>query len=346
MRRLGPAKRSFAGFFYIRAPSLPLISFPVAFGYMNHSKVTPKDFFLWLGAVIGIYGSIFAFISLLFQYIDYAYPDALSYVDPFSTGIRVAMASLIVLAPAALILMSLIRKDIRADSSKKDLWIRRWAIVLTLFIAGLTVVGDLITHVNYFLGGDVTTRFILKVAVILLVASATFMHFIADYWGYWNQFPMRARYVQIAAGIAVVLSIVSGFLIMGTPSQVRLQRFDSQKVNDLQNIQYQVVNYWQQKQKMPMALTEVEDPISGYTMPLDPQTSESYRYEVTGAMSFKLCATFNANSSDVAGGQTMAIRAYGSIDGSWDHGMGEVCFDRTIDPERYPAFTKPAPTLK
>src|SRR4029077_5474016 len=90
-----PLKR--AALFYIKlcnnSPLHPSSS-TLALPYMNHPKVTPKDFFLWAGAMIALYSSVFAFIALLFQYINYAYPDPLaySYVDPFSGGIRIAMA--------------------------------------------------------------------------------------------------------------------------------------------------------------------------------------------------------------------------------------------------------------
>lgn len=308
---------------------------------MHSLKVTPKDFFLWAGAMIALYSSVFAFIALLFQYINYAYPDPLAYTyyaDPFSGGIRFAMATLIVMVPVAVILMRFIRRDIQEEHAKADLWIRRWALVLTIFIAGLAVVGDLITLINYFLGGDITMRFVLKVIALLLVASAVFLHFLADFRGYWNKNPGKASFVGVGAGIAVIIAIVAGFLIMGSPSQVRLYRFDAQKVSDLQSIQWQIVNYYQQKEMIPNSLADIEDPLSGWMLPKDPQ-GQPYRYEKTGNLTFKLCATFNADSSAAEASQAMP-REYGSLDGNFSHGTGEECFDRTIDPERYPPYTK------
>jgi len=313
--------------------------------FMNTPKVTPKDFFLWAGAMIAIYSSVFALIALLFQYINYAFPDTLSYTymnDPFSGGIRFAMATLIVMVPVAVIIMRFIRKDIAETPAKSDLWIRRWILVLTIFIAGLAVVGDLITLINYFLGGDVTMRFVLKVLVLFLVAGAVFVHFLADFRGYWTANPGRARMVAYGAGLVVVLAIVAGFFIMGSPSQVRLYRFDAQKVSDLQNIQWQIVNYWQQKESLPATLQEIEDPLSGWMLPKDPQTGEDYVYRRNSPLDFALCATFNADSKDARmSSEAMPARAYGSLDGNFEHGAGEVCFDRSIDPQRYPPYNKP-----
>ncbi|OGG72718.1 hypothetical protein A3A38_00845 [Candidatus Kaiserbacteria bacterium RIFCSPLOWO2_01_FULL_53_17] len=310
---------------------------------MNTPKVTPKDFFLWVGAMAALYGSVVAFIALLFEYINYAFPDPLTYyVTPYSGSIRFEMAALIVLVPVMLFLMRLIRNDIARIPEKADLWVRRWVLFLTVFIAGVAVIGDLITLINYFLGGDLTMRFIMKVGVVLLVAGGVFLHFLADLRGYWNQNPARARMMGWAAAAVVLISIIAGFFIMGTPGQVRLYRFDEQKVSDLQNIQWQVVNYYQQKEKVPANVSELADPLSGWTLPVDPQTGENYTYEKTGNLSFRLCATFNAESQG-PGDSSVTKPMYASVEGeNWQHGEGEVCFDRTIDPDRYPPYEKSA----
>ncbi len=304
-------------------------------------EVTPKDFLLWFGAMLALYGSVISLITLLFQYIDYAFPDPLeyySYIEPYSGGMRFAMASLIVLVPLTLVLMRLLRKDMAAVPDKKDLWVRRWALVLTVFIGGAVVVGDLITLINYFLGGDLTTRFLLKVATVLFVAGAVFLHFIADLKGYWVENPSRAKMVGYAAGILVALSIIAGFFIMGSPTQVRLYRFDDQKVSDLQSIQSQIVNYWQQKEAFPKSLTDLEDPISGFIVPKDPQSGEAYEYILGEGMSFQLCATFNAESQ----GQPRPYESYpsGKEEDNWQHPQGRHCFERSIDPDRYPPLEK------
>src|SRR3989344_9571800 len=215
---------------------------------MERAKTTPKDFFLWAGAMITLYAGVVAFITLLFNYINYTFPDPLRYyTDPYSSGIPYQMASLIVLTPVFLILMRIIRKNIERDPSRAEIWVRRWALFLTVFAAGATIVGDLIVLLTTFLSGEeLTFAFLLKVLVVLLVAGAGFMHFMADLWGYWVQNPGRARMVNWSVGVLVIFAIIAGFFIVGTPGQAREYRLDQQKVNDLQSIQSQVVYYWQQ----------------------------------------------------------------------------------------------------
>lgn len=313
---------------------------------MDKPKITAKDFFLWAGAIVAFYWSVIAFIFLIFDYIDYVFPNVLGYypADPYQSGISYEMASIIVMFPLYLFLARLIRRDAARDSSRKEIWIRRWALILTLFVAGAAIAGDLIALLTTFLSGEeLTTAFLLKALVILLVAAGVFMHFIADMNGYWDVFPLRRRYVGVVAGVLAVVAIVSGFFIVGTPAEARLARFDAEKVSDLQNIQSQVTSYYQAKQKLPATLDDINTSLSYGPLPVDRQTGEPYGYEKVGALSFKLCATFNAESRTVQGAyltemepRAVPVGGKAGAQDNWQHGAGQVCFERTIDPSFYP----------
>lgn len=312
------------------------------------AKTTAKDFFLWAGALIALYGSVSALITLLFEYVNRAFPDPLAYYgDPYAGAVRLSMASLIVLAPTAILLFRLIRNTLQAEPGKADIWVRRWALVLTLFIAGAAVVIDFITILNTFLSGEISERFFLKAVIVLLVAAAVFLHFLADIKGYWTLHPKKANLVGIVAGVLALVTVVSGFFIVGTPGEVRGLRFDEQKVSDLQSIQYQVLYFWQLKETLPAALDELNDPLAGYVVPVNPETGEAYRYVRTSDSSFDLCTTFNAETPDTKGqgqfpGRDIAVTSWGpQPDENWKHPAGEHCYSRTIDPERYPPFKDP-----
>lgn len=317
------------------------------------SKATPLDFFLWLGALICLYASVTAIITLLFEYINHAYPDPLAYYgDVYSSSIRLSMAILIVLAPIGVYLLRTIRLSVMREPAKANTWVRKWALILTIFLAvGMGAI-DLITLINTFLGGEITTRFLLKVFVVLLVSLFVGAHYIADFRGYWVSHPRRAALVGAKAAILAFAVVIAGFFVIGTPKEMRMMRFDEQKVSDLQGLQYQVVNYWQQKQVLPASLDALADPISGYVIPVDPQTNAPYRYEATGKNSFRLCGTFNMESPDMTGkgaypsggfGGDYAVSSYPGLPANenWQHGTGETCFERTIDPDLYPPYPKP-----
>ncbi|PIR84113.1 hypothetical protein COU18_01785 [Candidatus Kaiserbacteria bacterium CG10_big_fil_rev_8_21_14_0_10_51_14] len=315
---------------------------------MEKAKITPKDFVLWVAAMAALYSGVFAFIRLVFDYINQVFPNPITnayyYYDPYGGGVSYEMAALIVLTPVFLILMRTIRKDIKRDHSRREVWIRRWALFLTIALAAATMVIDLIVLIHTFLQGeDLTVGFLLKVAVVLLVAGAGFFHFLADLRGYWEKEPGRAKMINWAVGVLVLVTIVAGFFIIGTPQEIRAKKQDAVRINDLQGIQWQVVNYWQQKETIPTALADLSDPLMGYMLPVDPKTAESYEYKKTGNASFELCATFATEGGNTTNGRPMPVdpsMGKGITPDSWQHAAGRVCFTRTIDPERYPPYTK------
>lgn len=301
------------------------------------AKTTPKDFFLWAGAMISLFASIGAFIGLVFDYINYAFPDPLAYYasNPYQSGVAYEMSSLIIFGALCLILMRVIHRTIENDATRADIWVRRWALFLTLFIAGAAIAIDLIVLLTSFLNGEsLTVAFLLKVVVVLCVAAVGFMHFLADLRGYWTANPKLSMRVSIGVAVLGVLTIAAGFFILGTPQQARQMRFDEQRVMDLQNIQSQVISYWQDRNVLPAQISDLNDSI-GYSVPTDAQNGSSYGYKATGPLTFQLCATF------AAPGRENPAQYYGSdkytygVLQNWQHGAGEVCFDRTIDPLRY-----------
>lgn len=315
----------------------------------NKPTVTPKDFFLWAGAMIALYTSVIAFLNLVFSYINYLYPDTLNnyWVDPYQSGISAFMATVIVALPLFVILMRLIRKTITEDATRQDLWVRRWALVLTLFVSAAAIIVTFIVLLTTFLNGEeMTARFLLKVLSVVLVAGSAFAYFFADIKGRWATSPNISRNISYVVLVVVFAVVFSGFFIVGSPRDARLSRYDTQKVNDLQNIQWQIVSYWQAKEKLPATIEDLSDPISSNTLPTDPQTKVAYEYIVKGKTSFQLCADFNAESRKMMEGAQSTVpasvmydRAIGGLgeeQSNWSHTAGRVCFDRTIDPERYP----------
>ncbi|HJO89777.1 MAG: DUF5671 domain-containing protein [Candidatus Pacebacteria bacterium] len=302
-------------------------------------KMTPKDFFLYFAAMVALYVSAFSLLALLFEYINVLFPDELQvFSGQFSSAIRFSIASLIIIFPTYLILTKILNKDLRQNPEKKNIWIRKWLIYLTLFIAGVTIIIDLVRLVNEFLGGEITIQFGLKVLAVLVVTGAVFGYYLYDLRGKWEADAKRAKTIGRITALVVLIAVVSGFFIIGSPASQRLVRFDQDKVNDLQNIQWQVVNFWQNKERLPEILSELEDPIEGFVVPIDAQNKEQYGYKVVSNLTFELCANFNKENTD----PFPSLYDYptrGEFDienANWQHSAGEECFERTIDPDLFP----------
>jgi len=311
-------------------------------------KLTPKDFFLNVAVMATLYASTFSFIALLFQYIDRVFPKDISgYQDPYASGIAFAIASLIIVFPLFLFFTRLLNRDIRKKPEKRDLGIRRWLIYITLFIAGVAVVVDLIVLLNTFLSGEeLTIGFLLKVFVIIVVIGGIFIYYFLDLKRKWEQEERLSKTIGGIVSLVILAGIIAGFFTLGSPQVNRLMRIDVERVHDLQIIQGQVTNFWQQKERLPETLSELEDPLVGFILPTDPETSEPYGYRKLDALTFELCALFDRESLDAGTPLIRPIPAEKGLvmpdspDANWQHGEGLTCFERTIDPERFPQVRK------
>lgn len=306
-----------------------------------NQKTTAKDFFLYLGVMIGLYVSSVSFLVLVFQIINKTFPLSGEYAH-FEEPMRNALAALIIFFPAFLYVLHLTHKDLKANPEKKDMWVRRWMIFLTLFIAGLTIAIDLTTLVYRFLSAeDMTLRFFLKVFFVLSVAITIFKFTFTDLKR--TSFEVTKQ-IKISAGIisAIVLTaIIWGIVIIGSPAEQRARQLDDMRISDLMTIQNQIVySQWQNKGTVPDSLEDLEDPISNFIVPTDPETEESYGYKKLSKNSFELCATFKTISPEI----TDAVRAkpatyYNGIDKNnenWQHQATTTCFTRVIDEKLYP----------
>lgn len=326
-------------------------------------KLTPKFFFLAIGSLVTLIASVSAFLNLVFASLDHVFPDVLTasyqygYVSYSYDAMRSALAILIIVFPVFLLLSSLWKKMAQTKMSHWDEIIRKWIIYLILFLASITVIVDLVTLVRYFVSGEITVRFILKVVVTLLVAGMVGWHYLRalkstpkNRWDTW---------LLVKSVILVLAAIVWSFTVMGGPASQRNLRLDQRRVEDLQSIQWQVISFWQQKEKLPVSLDEFKNPISGYMVPQDPEFEKGnvYEYKKLGDKKFELCATFtlpipkgwveyNKGGYGIAPVPTRDIAVSsmpypGGVNDSWDHQVGRTCFERTIDPELYPPYPKP-----
>jgi len=297
----------------------------------------PRDVFLHLLAVVTLYWSAITFVMLLWQYINYYFPDTLNYYyNGISGAIRFAVSCLIIVFPVFIAASWYLNKIYRREAVVRESKIRKWLIYLTLFTASLVIIGDLVTVINNLLGGEPTARFILKALSVLLVAGFIFGYYLDDVR---KDSPTRlAKPFAWSAGILVLAIIIGAFFIVGSPTTARMINFDQQKISDLQNIQSQVVNYYQRKNVMPETLADLNDTISGFVAPTDPQTKNSYEYNLKNAtdLSFELCAIFNKATQNSLEVPALATIPFGMENATWTHSAGRVCFERTIDKQLYP----------
>jgi len=308
-------------------------------------KASPKDFFLNLGAIVFLYSGVMNLMNLFFSIIDKVNPDPINPSYGYEAdGIRWSIAVLIIFYPLYIYFTKLLAKDIAIDPSKKNLGIRKWLIYFTLFVTGLIIAWGFVYLLNGFLGGELTSNFIMKAISAGIVLLLIFEYYLMDL----RENHSYNKRIFYTATLVVLLGIAGGFYEMGSPATQRMMRFDTTRVGDLQNLQWQVVNFWQQKGTIPLSQDELSDSISGFYPPSDPETKQPYIYEKTSDTGFKLCAVFNLKDKNDRYNETAVPAVYieksmyaGKTE-SWNHEKGSYCFERTIDTQLYPPKITPA----
>ena len=89
------------------------------------------------------------------------------------------MASVIVGFPVYLITMRILLRDLARKPDKAESAVRKWLTYIALLISAGAVIGDLVTWVNYFLRGQFTTPFLMKVLTVLVIAGGVFWYYLA-----------------------------------------------------------------------------------------------------------------------------------------------------------------------
>lgn len=295
---------------------------------------TPRNVVLQVGSLIALYLSASFLITLVFGLITISYPSATdSYweIESATESIRIGIAMLLVSFPTYIVLTRLMNRYRRTEKGALYQNITKWLIYLSLLIGGAVLLGTLVTTIYTFLNGDLTTRFLLKAATVLLVVGAAFHYYVLDAKGVWVKEEGKSIMFGVGAGLLVLLAIAFGVKNIETPAVVREMKLDETQVNDLRNIQWQIDSYMaMSSSSLPNTLPEAYTS-SGMDVPTAPEGREAYSYEKTDK-GFKLCATFSRDSVPNEFMDTSYVDPAAKIKNpeNWNYKEGRYCFERVV----------------
>lgn len=145
--------------------------------------LSAREAFLYLTLFTTLYLSAYHLGSLLFRLIEQAWPDPADnefMLMQLDSSMRWSTASVIIAFPVFLFLARYLGKELARSPAKRLSAVRRWLTYLTLFVAAVVLIVDMTTLVNNALGGELTLRFLLKVAVAAIIAGTIFGYYLWD----------------------------------------------------------------------------------------------------------------------------------------------------------------------
>jgi len=259
--------------------------------------------------------------ALAFTLIDHWLADTLftqGYAQAYEMyNISGAMASILVAFPIFLLVQRAVIRDARKQPEKLNSPVRRWLTYVALVGAAGVFIGDLITILDYFLRGEITSRFVAKAIVVLVISGGVFFYY---FFGLRRTEESELRtgfgrdaWMAIVSAVAVIGVVVLGFANIGTPRTQRILRADQKRVQDLYQLSMQVNTRWKANgNTLPQHLDELR----GVALS-DPMTRATYEYRVKDGSQYELCATFSAASRP-----NDAVRARDV----WAHPGGHHCY--------------------
>jgi hypothetical protein len=144
--------------------------------------LSAREAFLYLLMFSTLWVSAFNLGSLLFDLINLMMPDPA--MEARAQFARIAMrgeaSTLIVAFPVFAWMAMLTSRAVKRDPTQRGSKVRRWLTYLTLFGAATALISDVGALVFNLLGGEITVRFLLKVAVVATIAGAAFGYYLSD----------------------------------------------------------------------------------------------------------------------------------------------------------------------
>jgi len=267
---------------------------------------------VWLSISVG--GILFNIINKIFKtttYLGYGYDFSIQ------SGLRMGIASAIILLPIFLILINVLHKQYKKGTLVHGSAINRWLTYFMLLISSLVVIGSLVTLMVNFLNGEYTINIVLKILVVLIIALLAFGYFIYDLRR--KDYANRSMVSIVALVLVLVIgigSIVGAFFLMDSPKTTKLKRFDMTRSSDLSNMNSFIISDYSSNKK----LIDPADPkIANFK---DPETQKPYEYKVLNENEYEICANFAYAITD--------IEPYAGTEDWYNHLAGRQCYTKDI----------------
>ena len=264
--------------------------------------------------------------SLAFQLLDRWLHDPLFSAMPeqFATvELTWSLAAILIAFPLFLLLSRAVHREAALIPEKLDSGIRKWLTYLALVVAASVFMGDLISALAYLLRGELTSRFLAKSLVVLVLSGGVFFH----YFGGLRRTALpgsfhRDRLMAAVSSAVVAVMLILGFLQLGPPRGQRDLRADARRLGDLYRMSAGISNYYRDHaQKLPPSASQIPG-----GAPIDPITHAPYEYQPVNGDAYSLCATFAREDQFATPGINQ-----------WSHPAGHHCFplNAAISPQ-YP----------
>lgn len=139
---------------------------------------------------------------------------------------------------------------------------------------------------------------------------------------------MKVRSATLFAVFCTIVAfaaIIVGWIVIGSPSTVRLSRFDAMRSANLASISSAITNYRLTHEGLPQTLDELQKSAPNVSLSFKDPVGQTYEYAPKDSFAYELCATFNTATD-------MTTESAPSRSTFEKHGLGRHCFSLEARP--------------
>ncbi|MFV0384210.1 DUF5671 domain-containing protein [Paracoccus sp. (in: a-proteobacteria)] len=155
---------------WAEVPGLPPVPRPVAY--------VPAREALLFGLMFISLGMVVAYTVVLgFGIINHVIPDPLQRFDPAGPSLRWYIALLIGFLPVFLLLDRRVNRSAAGPAARRRSRVQQWVASVSMLVAALVLLGDLVAVVYVFLNGGMSLRFVAKALLVAVMGLLVLAYF-------------------------------------------------------------------------------------------------------------------------------------------------------------------------
>lgn len=297
---------------------------------MEQRTNSAKFAFFYILSLIALVFVAISVGTVVFQIINKNIADiVLDYSGSFSSsGMKYAISALVVATPIYFLTAQQIYKNLRSGNMSADSGVRKWLTYLILLVAVVVMIGWLIALLNSFLGGELTTKFVLKALTALIISGVVFFFYLHDIRRDNVSSKDQTMSIYTWASLLVIIAVfITALFYVESPSQTRNRRIDERVLSNFSQIQSAVNDYYNKNNEMPSTLDVLKNEYSYVNdeVIINPATGQMIEYSVLEGDRFELCTEFMSDNRD---SQLEPYKDYYAQE--WPHAAGRDCIQKTV----------------
>jgi hypothetical protein len=298
-----------------------------------------KFAFFYILSLIALVFIAIATGMVIFQIINRQILDIINeYSGSYSDEqMRFAISALVIATPVFYITARQIYKNLFSGELDEDAGVRKWLTYLIILVAIVVMIGWLIAILNGFLGGELTTKFVLKAMTAVVIAGIIFSFYFYDLKR--DKIANRKDKVirlYFFASLAIIMAVlIMAVFNVDSPQVSRNKKIDNQIINNFSQIDSALYTYYRDQGKMAASLDDLQTEYN-YLLPenfQNPVDKSRFVYKVTGEFGYELCTTFLYSNKD---SNATGYAYYGLT--SWLHEAGYQCLGQKLNKSQLDAM--------